>query len=214
MAATNKVIIANGCSHVAGSESLHSFVDYIGNWSGIPVINVAAPGGSNDRILRTTIDACLQYDVAYVIAGWSTHERMEIVYNNNWELFGLNRRSDDKKLQKLYDYMTLYCCNWAEQGIERTLTSQLSLQCFLKSQNIDYLFFNSWNCWPKNYQSSKMDIIDLDNYYEPYIAIFEKYYHEMPEHFSASYHGDHVVHKLIAKELYDRVIRQRLSVSA
>jgi hypothetical protein len=213
MPATNKLLLGNGCSHVAGSESTASVIDYLGETMNMSTLNIATPGGGNDRILRTTMDACLQHDVDFVIVGWSTHERMELVFNNEWELFGLgrvaSRYNDREQMQRLLDYMSLYCCDWDGPGLDRTLTYQLSLQCFLESRGIDYLFFNAWNCLPEHYQSPKKDQLNLDKYYKPHHAIYEQYEKLMPEHYSKMHHGDHVVHKLIAEELYEQAIEPR-----
>ena len=73
MPATNKLLLTNGCSHVAGSESTVNVADYLGELMSMPVMNIATPGGGNDRMLRTTMDACLQHDVGFVVVGWSTH---------------------------------------------------------------------------------------------------------------------------------------------
>jgi hypothetical protein len=215
MPVTNKILLANGCSHVAGSESSVSVVEYLGKLMNMPTLNIATPGGGNDRILRTTMDACLQNDVGFVLVGWSTHERMELVFNNTWELFGLGRVASTEnvecrdRLQKLLDYMTLYCCDWDGPGIERTLTYQLSLQCFLETRGIDYLFFNAWNHLPEYYQSSKKSILNLDKYYKPQHGLYEEYQKIMPQHYSAMHHGNHTVHKLIAEELYEYAIKPR-----
>lgn len=214
MLGMNKLLLGNGCSHVAGSESTSSVIDHLGEIMSVPTLNIATPGGSNDRVLRTTIDACLTHDVGLVVVGWSTHERMEFVFDSDWEMFGFGRVAsryhNREQLQKLFDYMSLYCCDWDGPGIERTLTSQLSLQCFLESRGIDYVFFNAWNHLPENYQSPKKDQLNLDKYYKPHEAIYEKYEKLMPEHYSAMHHGDHVVQKLIAEELYEHAIRPRL----
>jgi len=216
MPATNKLLLTNGCSHVAGSESTVNVADYLGELMSMPVMNIATPGGGNDRMLRTTMDACLQHDVGFVVVGWSTHERMELVFNRDWELFGLGRiaptSNHREQLQKLFDYMSLYCCDWDGPGLERTLTSQLSLQCFLESRGIDYLFFNAWNHLPDHYQSPKKSMLNLDKYYKPQHGLYEEYEKLMPEHYSAMHHGDHTVHKLIAEELYEQAIRPRFQI--
>lgn len=213
MPATNKLLLGNGCSHVAGSESTANVIDYLGEHMNMPIMNIATPGGGNDRVLRTTIDACLQHDVGFVVIGWSTHERMEMVFNNDWNLFGLGRRAPvsehSSELQALFDYMSLYCCDWNGPGIQRTLTYQLSLQCFLESRGIDYLFFNAWNHLPQHFQSPVKDALNLDKYYKPHDAVYERYEKLMPEHYSTMHHGDHAVHKLIAEEIYEQAIKPR-----
>lgn len=153
-----KILLANGCSHVAGSESNISFAEPLAEMMGMTAVNLATPGGGNDRILRTTIDYCVANPVDFVLIGWTTHERVEVVFNDNFECFGLGRivpnkpdmSSDDvKKLQQLFDFMTHYCSTFFPHGVERTLTYQIALQSFLESRNINYLFFNAWNSIPE-----------------------------------------------------------------
>lgn len=153
-----KILLANGCSHVAGSESPISFVEPLANKLGMSPVNLAMPGGGNDRILRTTIDYCVANPVDFVIIGWSTHERTELIFEEQWHHFGFGRQvhkfgklqdeTDVKKLQQLFDFMSLYSSTWYPHGVERTLIYQLSLQSFLEARGIDYLFFNAWNSIP------------------------------------------------------------------
>jgi hypothetical protein len=153
-----KILLANGCSHVAGSESPISFVEPLSNKLGMRPVNLATPGGGNDRILRTTIDYCVANPVDFVVIGWTTHERVEVIFNDDWHCFGLGRQVHKKgnlqdetnvqKLQQLFDFMSLHCSTWYPHGVERTLIYQLSLQSFLEARGIDYLFFNSWNHIP------------------------------------------------------------------
>lgn len=244
----NKVLLANGCSHVAGSESTISFAAPLAEKMGMTAVNIALPGGGNDRILRTTIDYCVSNPVDFVVIGWSTHERMELVFRDEWHHFGLGRQvhksnnlHDDeyiKRLQQLFDFMSLNCCTWYPHGVEKTLVYQLSLQSFLEARGIDYLFFNAWNHIPapndmfwltneyvkkiksdfadpafemfsNEYQHPKWEAINKDKYYKPHNALFKDYEDLMPEEFSAAHHGNEKVHLAIAEELYEQAIRRR-----
>jgi hypothetical protein len=154
-----KILLANGCSHVAGSESPISFAEPLAEKMGMTSVNIATPGGGNDRILRTTIDYCVANPVDFVVIGWTTHERMEITFRDEWQCFGLGRQvhkstdlHDDEyveRLQQLFDFMSLNCCTWYPHGVEKTLVYQISLQSFLEARGIDYIFFNAWNLIPQ-----------------------------------------------------------------
>lgn len=204
-----KILLANGCSHVAGSESPISFVDPLAEKMSMTPVNIAMPGGSNDRIHRTTIEYCLNNTVDFVVIGWTTHERFEFPWNNKFEYYGLGRQSDDQKLQQLFDFMSLYCANWNPIGLSTTLNYMYSLQCFLELKCIPYLFFNSWNSIPFDYQDTVWSNINKDKYYRPHEGIFEKFEQLMPHNFSKMRHGNQVVHNAIAEELYEQAVRTR-----
>lgn len=243
-----KILLANGCSHVAGSESSISFAEPLAERMGMTAVNLATPGGGNDRILRTTIDYCVANPVDFVVIGWTTHERMELVFRDEWHHFGLGRQvhkssnlqDDDyiKRLQQMFDFMSLNCCTWYPHGVEKTLVYQLSLQSFLEARGIDYLFFNAWNYIPSpkdmfwastqylkdcewdhvepafnwftdEYQHPKWNAINKDKYYKPHNALFKDYEDMMPNEFSEMHHGNEQVHNAIAEELYEYTIRTK-----
>lgn len=204
---SKKILLANGCSHVAGSESPVSFVSILGEKLEMDTINIAKPGAGNDYIMRSTIKYCTENPVDFVLVGWSTHERQEIIFNKDWHYFGVGRIVPDNvkngyALQKIIELMSLYSCDWDSIAIERTLVHQIALKCFLESKNINYLFFNSWNClYEASFLELQKEVIN-EKYYKPYIAVFEEYYKSMPEHFTKSYHGNEIVHHKIADEFY------------
>lgn len=207
-----KILLANGCSHVAGSESPISFVKPLAEKMGMESVNLALPGGGNDRIVRTTINHCLTNKVDFVVVGWTTYERQEVIFNEEWHHFGLGRQVPDnvnnkEQLQKLFDFMSLYCCNWNTLGLERTLIQQLTLKSFLENRGIDYLFFNAWNKFYEDVQHPAFPELLNDKYYKPFNAIFEDYEELMPNHYSELHHGNEHVHNAIAEELYEQISR-------
>jgi len=209
-----KILLANGCSHVAGSESSISFVEPLAEKMNLRSINLAMPGGGNDRILRTTINYCLENPVEFVVIGWTTYERQEVIFDDEWHHFGLGRQVPDNianknNIQKLFDYMSLHCCNWNTLGLERTLITQLALKSFLDNKGIKYLFFNAWNKFFQDVQHPALTELLDDKYYKPYNAVFEDYENLMPEHYSELHHGNEHVHNAIAEELYERAIKRR-----
>lgn len=211
-----KILLANGCSHVGGSESDMSFVEYLADKLGMEPVNLAEPGGSNDRIVRTTMEYCAEHkdDIGYVIVGWTTAERFEHIWKRQVNLYGMHRISGhDEQLQKLYDYMMLYCYDdGTTTFFARKRVSQiLSLQYFLKAQGLDYLFFDAWSKTTSIDQVPTYPLIDKDKYYklEEKYSLFQEYHKRMPEYYSEWFHGNETVHTLIGMELYEH-IRQRL----
>lgn len=195
------MILANGCSHTAGSESTRGYVDYISEALDMPAINISTPGGGNHKILRTSIE-WLESNPApeFAIIGWSTHERFEFSYNGTVQDYTLDKRSDDPALETFYRYSDLHLADW-NFGLENTLIYQLCLQNYLEKKNIDYIFCNMFNSIPQGCQHPAWAALNLNKYYMPHSSLIEKYLGIMPTHFSATKHADAVVHKYIANEL-------------
>jgi len=183
-----KYLYVNGCSMSDGSclipysdERIEKF-DFINdtNWDigfserwskllsdklGLEEINEARHGGSNDRIVRITIEWCNNNqdkinDTLFVI-GWTAFNRFEF-----WDNF-LNRfvqvsngepahnDRDDKRLQ---EYVTQY---WKErhndsETKDEFLRKIILLQSFFKSNNLSYLFLDAIG--------SQLDIIRKHKY--------------------------------------------------
>jgi hypothetical protein len=132
---------------------------------GLEEINKARHGGSNDRIIRMTIEWCNNNqdkinDTLFVI-GWTSFNRFEF-----WDNF-LNRfvqvsngepthnDRDDKRLQ---EYVTQY---WKErhndlEAKNEILRKIILLQSFFKSNNLSYLFLDAIG--------SQLDIIRKHKY--------------------------------------------------
>ena len=170
-----KYLYVNGCSMSDGSclkkydKERVKKLDYVNNdnwdigfderWSKllskkleIEEINEAQHGGSNDRIIRMTIDWCSNNksklkDTLFVI-GWTSFNRFEF-----WDNF-LNRfvqvsngepthnDRDDKRLQL---YVNQY---WKErhndlETYDKLLRKVISLQSFFKSNNLSFLFVDA-----------------------------------------------------------------------
>jgi hypothetical protein len=83
-----KTLYVNGDSHstcvygCAGS----SFAEQLAERFSLQLINQSLPGGSNQRIIRTSIEDLQSLDPAdtVVLIGWSSFERAEWYYNNTW----------------------------------------------------------------------------------------------------------------------------------
>jgi hypothetical protein len=85
-----KKLWVNGDSHTAGSYSPcnveQPFAKQLAQALDLEYTNIALPGGSNNRIIRTTIEALPQLEPqeTFILIGWSSWERTEWYWNNQW----------------------------------------------------------------------------------------------------------------------------------
>lgn len=85
-----KHLWVNGDSHTAGSYSPanveNPFAKQIATHFDLDYTNIALPGGSNQRIIRTTVEALTDLDPAdtFILIGWSSWERTEWYFNGEW----------------------------------------------------------------------------------------------------------------------------------
>jgi hypothetical protein len=85
-----KKLWVNGDSHTAGSYSPSDveepFAKQLAQQFDLEYTNIALPGGSNQRIIRTTIEALPDLDPneTFILIGWSSWERTEWYWNNEW----------------------------------------------------------------------------------------------------------------------------------
>jgi hypothetical protein len=85
-----KKLWVNGDSHTAGSYSPcnveQPFALQVAQALDLEYTNISLPGGSNNRIIRTTIEALPKLDPleTFILIGWSSWERTEWYWNNQW----------------------------------------------------------------------------------------------------------------------------------
>ena len=106
---------------------------------GCELVNDAECGGSNDWMFRKTIEWVCSQDIlddVSVIVGWSEPNRRE----ENYEFYNGSRLLDDNKTEKLI-FGELHN---GELAHYKSICYMVTLQEFLKSKNIKYLFFNVW----------------------------------------------------------------------
>lgn len=180
-------ILLNGCSHIEASECDKGLSEYLAKLLNANVTNIAKGGGSNHRILRTTLEYCENNPVDLVIIGWSTHERFEFTWRGQRTDYTLYKQSDDADLEKFYRYLDLNVADW-NVGLENTIAYQFALQSFLENKKVDYLFCNMFNSIPKNCQIPLWNAIDNSKYYKPHESFIEKYIELFPEGFSDTMH--------------------------
>lgn len=75
-------IIVNGDSYSARYADTLTYADFLGRALNVPVENVAQVGSSNDRIVRSTINAIDQFKFSnpLIVIGWSFLRRKEVWY--------------------------------------------------------------------------------------------------------------------------------------
>ena len=167
-------LVANGCSHTHGSELYlekksikskvldsrqqrkwnlaHCFSSTISKNLNLQYENLSTPGGSNDKIFRTTIDYVNNNNCSdvFFLIGWTGSCRMEIhnEKTDEWYNFSIGMGFEDgvyrmeSDFKDFYDSYILYLTS-NKQGRRKRLHYIQTLQTFLESKNIKYLFFNA-----------------------------------------------------------------------
>ena len=125
------------------------------------VQNAGEPGSSNDGIVRRTVENVLGALTEYtpeeivVVIGWTSPERKDFFYRDefspdegNWLTFqpSLNMEFYSRDAKDLKHFFKTYVrCFWQiEEFISRYVRQNLYLHYFLKSHNIDHLFYSSF----------------------------------------------------------------------
>lgn len=145
----NKILI-NGCS-------------YGSNWGGqrlatdlkLDLVNLSMPGGSNARIVRTTIDYLIEHnDVEKAVIMLTFLTRNELRYNRTYHNYSLssivaNNKNPNQSLEGLLPEHIKYLLdkfrydNDNEQNVVKHLGKILTLSAWLKSKNIKHVIFSA-----------------------------------------------------------------------
>jgi len=156
-----KYLYVNGCSMSDGTCLVDDpTVDDIGydiRWSkllsdklGVKEINEGEHGGSNDRIVRMTIDWCVNNkdkltDTIFVVC-WTCPDRFEIwseFYKRYIQISTGHTTHDDVDLgmaNKLVKSFIINHFNLSERIKKHFINNVIFLQSFFKSNNIKYIF--------------------------------------------------------------------------
>ena len=73
-------VLINGDSYSAKNNNHRVYSDFLQEQLGLPVYNIAYPGSSNQRIIRSTLENLHHYKNPLVLIGWSFIRRMEVWY--------------------------------------------------------------------------------------------------------------------------------------
>ncbi len=158
------LVYANGCSMTYGAELVddldpdpdrqryreeHSWPARLGDFLDAgQVVNDAVISGSNDRILRTTIDwltghrEIVEKGHLLVVIGWSGAMRREFYVDGDFRQVIPYQQHQHTDVQRLTDVYRELAWHDHESGT-RLLTQILSLQSFLRLHRVPYLFFDS-----------------------------------------------------------------------
>ena len=193
-------IYANGCSYVAGdglqSNPLKTAIYFLAEELNCECFNNAKGGGSNQRIVRTTIDWLLKnknkWSDVLVLVGWTEFHRYEILNNKNWiQINSIDFPPEEIQNTIRYENWKSYIANFYNiwRMYNNYLDNILYLQLFLESNNIKYIFWDSIGDFSpdddtfryRNKYKKKWDIINTKNWvtggdesWEKYIQILEK----------------------------------------
>jgi len=154
-----KKIYVNGDSHIAGAylNDLYrpdvSFAGLIAKLNNLEYVNEAMAGGSNDRIIRTSKEYLINADPSStaVMILWSTFERTEWFYENEWHQISgqpLYEPNSNHRLNKLWkDYTDAFWHDTKEKQsifyFSRSIETQYKIKEFsewLKRRKFKHLF--------------------------------------------------------------------------
>lgn len=148
----------------------HCWAQLVADQLGIELINGSEPGGSNDRILRTSM-----YDVArlimegrrpFVVIAWSQLQRFELPQGPqgyHWKNFvSPKTSSNDTVSQEI----------WKKWSSDRTdvikwLQQLISLDAFLKVNHVSYL---NTTVFHESYRLYEMHCCGDDPFFKPYLT--------------------------------------------
>lgn len=140
-------LYCNGDSWAAGVELENvddSFVNVLARNYKLPVINSSLPGGSNQRILRTTISdvskLLLQGKKPFVLISWSLPHRFELYSTDKQEFVSFSNPDNNHDRELSNKIWSKWSSN--KTDVINFLTQVVSLQSFLKQNNIPYFMSN------------------------------------------------------------------------
>lgn len=160
----------------------------LGNLLDIDVINNSHAGGSNDRIVRSTINDILELkeninpEDIFVIIGWSSPERKDFFYKWNkagggeWEcLYPAELNHWKSEREELNQFYKLYTLNhwYEEEYITRHCFNTITLHNFLNNLGIKHLFFNAFYEAKDSVLSESTHQLYESNELEQYIVDFQ-----------------------------------------
>ena len=138
----------------------------LGKLLDVKVLNKAHAGSSNDGIVRRVLPNILRLLTQYkpnelfVIIGWSSPERKDFFYNDEWrtmypnEYNELDEKDDIDKFKKIY-----FKYFWSEREYtSRYIQQNLLLHNFLKDKGVKHLFFDAF------YETREKGMFHNDNF--------------------------------------------------
>jgi hypothetical protein len=142
----SKFIVANGCSFTE-----EYYLEKQDRWTTKCEVdvNLALGGGSNERILYTTLEYLNHTTPDILIVGWTHPQRFMLPKSNGSRIVITPTHTFDENLggdeRKFSDFYYRHCENQFT-SLERTLNYMIHLQIFCKHREIKLLYFNG--CLP------------------------------------------------------------------
>jgi len=223
------ILYVNGCSHTAAAEAVlpHAWACDDGNLWGsgtephpinlkasygqhiadvlkAELVCQASSGGSNDRVIRTTLE-WIKHNFAslnntFMILQWTTWEREEWLHNGIW--FQVNASGIDTvpfELQERYKNYVIDI-NWHHKTNDAH-AKIWSMHCYLKKLGIRHLFFSGHSTFSDIQNQHDWGV----NYMHPY-SHADSYHNWLKNNGgnyanAASYHFDAKSHRLWAEHV-------------
>jgi hypothetical protein len=171
------ILYANGDSHTAGVGVDHrqTFANLVARHFGLTLVNHAQSGASNQRILRTTRDYLSNNDPALILIGWSTWEREEWLYQDNY--YDVNSSGHPGLPEELHDrykqWVTEQTADVVDTKSQQAHSDIYQLHTDLAQHSTGHLFFN---CMYNFFKISE-PVDWQDNYVGPYDNEYSYYWY-------------------------------------
>jgi hypothetical protein len=214
----SKLLYTNGCSWTFGDgvsehpgfpRTHNATIDYenmknyawpsvLANKLGYEVVNDSIAGGSNVRIVRTTVDFIMNYPKEnyqdlVIIIGWTTVERDEIYIDHDtmpgWIRFNAGHEFTNKEqfsdkrftkddLKTLDEYRRIYMTYMYNHRInlKKYIQQKFILSNLLENLGIKYIFFDALP--PEWISNDEAQSPEMANYFEELKLIKTPYYLE------------------------------------
>lgn len=173
------MLYCNGDSWAWGAElgdeseeyrSTHAFPGLLSSHYNLPVINAATPGGSNQRIVRTTVEDVSRLlksgQRPLVIIAWTLIHRFEFFGQEKQQWINFSSSIQGKEKQLAEKIWTEYSSD--DTNVINFLTQVILLESFLKKNNVPYIMLNTFNTKTDLLNEDMMEIlvsqIDLTYY--------------------------------------------------
>ncbi len=174
-----------GCELIPGSEDWEaskklSFPNKLADLLGLPCVNYAWPGGSNDRSLRLLPEALLKYPNSLVLFTYTSFDRNELFTLDPtfpqirsegytglgacWTIVDTNKQH--QQLNRLY--LENFCVDTAKYNRYREYNMLLTVQllCQAYASNFLQIFLYNRTIMPPDFQQEVFNKIDTKHIYQ------------------------------------------------
>jgi hypothetical protein len=179
-------LYVNGDSHTASTYDTNNpltATEILAKKYNLDYENQALGGGSNQRIIRTTIEQLPQLDPkkTIIVIGWSSFERTEWFYKNKWhQICGDNNYLVDQEIKELSQiHNDTWWKNENKDNWRRITEQHNSIWVFhqlLTNLGYKFLFYQGCNTFffdgcPEQDLEFKLPWIDGSWIHDPYVSL-------------------------------------------